>query len=312
MTLRNRQPILVLTLLLALPLLGVSESPPAVRSIIVVASSTVEAHRSAIEGIQAALGESSSQVRIVELAEARSGLAAGVRLETPGIRVIIAVGSEALQIVEGEQPTIPVICTMILRNTPDLSLLASPAATISLDVSIPSLLARLKVLFPEKTRLGIIRNPVLGGLNSAPLPTRTQLQGFTVRVVECSGAEQLLAALDSLQGQVDFVWCLPDGTLYNSATIKPLILASIEHRLPLIGFSENFTRAGAAVGIYPDFRDIGLQTGEVARQVLDGQPLHAPEGPRRLKVAVNQSVLRLLGLRYAAAAADSGEFSILR
>jgi putative ABC transport system substrate-binding protein len=312
MTLRNRQPILVLALLLALPLLGVSESPPAMRSIIVVASSTVEAHRSAIEGIQAALGKSSSQVRIVELAEARSGLAAGVRLETPGIRVIIAVGSEALQIVEGEQPTIPVICTMILRNTPDLSLLASPAATISLDVSIPSLLARLKVLFPEKTRLGIIRNPALGGLNSAPLPTRAQLQGFTVRVVECSGAEQLLAALDSLQGQVDFVWGLPDGTLYNSATIKPLILASIEHRLPLIGFSENFTRAGAAVGIYPDFRDIGLQTGEVARQVLDGQPLHALEGPRRLKVAVNQSVLRLLGLRYAAAAADSGEFSILR
>jgi len=312
MTLRNRQPILVLALLLALPLLGVSESPPAMRSIIVVASSTVEAHRSAIEGIQAALGKSSSQVRIVELAEARSGLAAGVRLETPGIRVIIAVGSEALQIVESEQPTIPVICTMILRNTPDLSLLASPAATIPLDVSIPSLLARLKVLFPEKTRLGIIRNPVLGGLNSAPLPTRAQLQGFTVRVVECSGAEQLLAALDSLQGQVDLVWCLPDGTLYNSATIKPLILASIEHRLPLIGFSENFTRAGAAVGIYPDFRDIGLQTGEIARQVLDGQPLHTPEGPRRLKVAVNQSVLRLLGLRYAPAAADSGEFSILR
>jgi putative ABC transport system substrate-binding protein len=309
--LRNRQPTLVLSLLLALPLLGVSESPPAVRSIIVVASSTVEAHRSAIEGIQAALGKSSSQIRIVELAEARSGLAAGVRLATPGIRVIIAVGSEALQIVEGEQPTVPVICTMILRSTPESHPAVSLAATISLDVSIPNLLARLKVLFPEKTRLGIIRNPALGGLNSASLPARSQLQGFTVRVVECSGAEQLLA-LDSLQGQVDFVWCLPDGTLYNSATIKPLILASIEHRLPLIGFSENFTRAGAAVGIYPDFRDIGLQTGEVARQVLDGQPLHAPEGPRRLKVAVNQGVLRLLGLRYAEAAADSGEFSILR
>ena len=299
-------------MLLALPLLGVSESPPASRSVVVVASSGVEAHRSAIEGIQAALGKSSSQIRIVDLAEARRGLAAGVRLATPGIRLIIAVGTEALQIVEGEQPTVPVICTMILRSTPEPYPAASPAATISLEVSIASLLVRLKLLFPEKTRLGIIRNPALGGLNSAPLPNRSQLQGFTVRSVECTGADQLLAAFDSLKGQVDFVWCLPDGTLYNSATIKPLILASIEHRLPLIGFSENFTRAGAAVGIYPDFRDIGLQTGEIARQVLDGQPLHTPEGPRRLKVAVNQSVLRLLGLRYAPAAADSGEFSILR
>jgi putative tryptophan/tyrosine transport system substrate-binding protein len=311
-TVRKGQPTFVLSLLLGFPLLGVSESRPASPSVVVVASSGVEAHRSAIEGIQAALGKSSSQIRIVDLAEARRGLAAGVRLATPGIRLIIAVGTEALQIVEGEQPTVPVICTMILRSTPEPYPAASPAATISLEVSIASLLVRLRLLFPEKTRLGIIRNPALGGLNSAPLPNRSHFQGFTVRSVECTGADQLLAAFDSLKGQVDFVWCLPDGTLYNSATIKPLILASIEHRLPLIGFSENFTRAGAAVGIYPDFRDIGLQTGEVARQVLDGQPLHTPEGPRRLKVAVNQSVLRLLGLRYAPAAADSGEFSILR
>jgi putative ABC transport system substrate-binding protein len=280
--------------------------------VLVVASSGVEAHRSAIAGIVEALGKSSSQIRIVDLDEARSGLAAGIKLSTPATRVIIAVGSEALQIVEAERPMVPVICTMILRKTSDPNPASSPAATISLDITIPSLLARLKVLFPEKTRLGIIRNPALGGLNAFPLPSRSQLQGFTVRVVDCIGAEQLVAALASLQGQVDFVWCLPDSALYNSATIKPLILASIEYRLPLIGFSENFTRAGAAVGIYPDFRDIGLQTGEVARQVLEGQPLHAPEGPRRLKVAVNQSVFRLLGLRYAPAAAESGEFSILR
>lgn len=307
---RNRQPVVVLSLALALPLLGVGESRSASPSVVVVASLGVEAHRSAIEGVEAALGKSSSQIRIVELAEARSSLAAGVRLSTPATRVIIAVGSEALQIVEAERPTVPVICTMILRGTPSPAV--SPAATISLDITITSLLARLKVLFPEKTRLGIIRNSALAGLNSVPLPARSQLQGFTVRVVDCIGAEQLLAALDSLKGQVDFVWCLPDGALYNSATIKPLILASLEHRLPLIGFSENFTRAGAAVGIYPDFRDIGMQTGELARQVLDGQPVHAPEGPRRLKVAVNQSVFRLLGLRYAPAAAESGEFSILR
>ena len=309
---RNRPFILGAALLLAFPVLALSDSPPAVRTVVVVASLGVEAHRSAIEGMQAALGKSSSQVRMVDLAEARSGLAAGVRLATPGTRVIIAIGSEALQIVEAERPTAPVIGTMILRNTPEPHPAPGPTATVSLDITLTNLLARLKALFPEKTRLGIIRNPALGGLNAVPLPPRSQVQGFTVRVVDCVGAEQLLAALESLKGQVDFVWCLPDGALYNSATIKPLILASIENRLPLIGFSESFTRAGAAVGIYPDFRDIGMQTGELALQVLEGQPMRGPEGPRRLKVAVNQSVFRLLGLHYAPAAADSGEFSILR
>ena len=182
MTVPGRQPTLVLALLLALPLLSVGESPTAPRSVLVVASSRVEAHRSAIEGILEALGKSSSQIRIVELAEAQSGLAAGVRLAIPGTRVIIAVGSEALQIVEAERPTVPVICTMILRHMPEPYPAGSPVTTISLDITVPNLLARLKVLFPEKTRLGIIRNSAVGSLNSFPIPIRSQLQGFTVRV----------------------------------------------------------------------------------------------------------------------------------
>ena len=300
----NRQPTLAWFLLLTLPLLGASDSRPAASSVVVVASVGVEAHRSAVEGIQAALAKSSSQVRIVDLAEARSGAAAGIRLTDPGIRVIIAVGSEALQFVEAQRPAAPVICTMVLRHAAETDgSLARVAATISLDVSIENLIPRLRQLVPQKTRIGIIRSPLSGRSTPAQLQSRAQALGFTVRVVDASGPEQLLPALLSLKGQVDFVWCLPDGTLYNSVTIKPLILASIENRLPLIGFSESFARAGAALGVYPDFRDIGLETGEAARQVMDNQPLHMPDGPRRLKVAMNQSVFRLLGLRSAPAAA---------
>ena len=100
------------------------------------------------------------------------------------------------------------------------------------------------------------------------------------------------------------MWCLPDGALYNSTTVKPLILASLDNRLPLIGFSESFAKAGAAIGIYADFRDVGVQAGEAARQLLEGQNVRQSEGPRRLKVVVNASVLRLFGLRYAASAGE--------
>lgn len=89
MTVRNGRSILVLSLLPALLLFGVGESLCASPSVVVIASLGVEAHRAAIEGIQAALGKS-FQVRIVDLAEARSGLAAGVKLSAPGTRVIVA------------------------------------------------------------------------------------------------------------------------------------------------------------------------------------------------------------------------------
>jgi len=291
------------------PLFAATEGRPR-PTVVVIASVGVEAHRSAIEGIQAALATSPATVRILDLDQASSAARRGPPV-APATGVIIAVGSEAIRVVEAERPKVPAVYTMILRRRPEWDAQGRPApVTIPLDVSEASLLARLKDLFPGKTRLGIILNAGSGDPNGPQLQARAQQLGFTVRIAECAGAGQLVAALASLRNQADFVWCLPDGTLYNSVTVKPLILASLENRLPLIGFSESFAKAGAAVGIYPDFRDVGAQAGEAARQLLDGQIARSSEGPRRLKVAVNPSVLRLFGLRCAAAA--GGEVTVLR
>jgi len=75
-------------------------------------------------------------------------------------------------------------------------------------------------------------------------------------------------------------------------------MASIEHGLPLIGFSAAFVRAGAAAGIFADFRDAGRQAAESALNYEPGRGARPPEPPRRWTVAVNQRVIRLLGLEY--------------
>jgi ABC-type uncharacterized transport system substrate-binding protein len=127
---------------------------------------------------------------------------------------------------------------------------------------------------------------------------RARALGFSVQITDCRNPEELLQALRSLKGRVDFVLCLPDTVLYNGTTVKPIILASLESHLLIVGFSQSFVRAGAAIGVYPDFRDIGIQTGAIAQRQLAGQPVAAEEGPRKLVVAVNQRVIRLLGIEY--------------
>lgn len=292
---------------------GQGQSRTGTPSVTIIATPAIEAHDAAIEGIRAALAKTSVQIRVVDLSASRTATAQPDHFAAPGTRVIIAIGTEALQLVAAERPEVPVISTMVLYKKagglgpPTLS----PSATVLLDVPAALLLTRLKQIFPGKTRLGIIRNPNTGGPTATALEVRSRQLGFTIRVVDCPAPEQLLAELLALKGQVDFVWCLPDSALYNSVTIKPLILASIENRVPLIGFSESFARAGAAVGVYPDFRDIGLQTGEVAHQIIVGQAVQLSEGPRKLKLAVNQSVLRLLGLRYTSPASTE-DFSVLQ
>jgi ABC-type uncharacterized transport system substrate-binding protein len=76
------------------------------------------------------------------------------------------------------------------------------------------------------------------------------------------------------------------------------VLASLESRLPLVGFSPAFVRAGAAAGIYPDYRDSGRQAAEMAERLLRGEDCGPDTGPRRIQVAVNQRVARLLGIDF--------------
>jgi putative ABC transport system substrate-binding protein len=298
---------LALGLALLLPLFG-GNSKPAAPAVTVVANTSIEAHKAAIEGIRRARAAGSTAIHLANLGEAGDR----AQLTPPGTRLIIVLGSEALQVVAAGRPEVPVVSAMILRPPPAASSAGwTPAATISLDVPVPVLLARLKQVFPGKTRLTVIHNAASGAAAPPALPSRLQQEGFTVRIVDITGAEQLLSAFRALKGQTDFVWCLPDGALYNSATLKPLILASIENQLPLIGFSESFARAGAAMAVFPDFRDVGVQTGEVALQLLGGGAAHAVDGPRKLKIAVNQSVLRLIGLKYLSPSSGGEDFSVI-
>jgi ABC-type uncharacterized transport system substrate-binding protein len=119
-----------------------------------------------------------------------------------------------------------------------------------------------------------------------------------VLVLECSRPEDLLGVLERFKS-VDFVWCLPDRSLYNSTTLEPLVRASLRYRLPLIGFSESFVRSGAALGVYPDFADIGGQAGEVARDSVQGKAVPAEVALRKPAIAVNAEIMRMMGLRPA-------------
>jgi putative ABC transport system substrate-binding protein len=192
--------------------------------------------------------------------------------------------------------TAPILATMLLRA--DLGGRLGPqSAAIPLDVPLGDILTRMASVFPGKTRAAIIHNPDVNGVPQSTLAAQARAAGMTLKVLDCPRPEKLLQLFLSLRGQVDFVICPPDGMLFNSTTVRPLILASLENRLPVIGFSESFVRSGAVAAVYPDYFDVGLQAGEMARNYLGGGSLGVNEKPRKLKVAANPRVARLLGLR---------------
>lgn len=290
------RPVRMALAVLAFAGIGTVAAPPRgdQPTVLIVTSTAVEAFDEATEGLRRGL-DAAAKIVVVDLAAKPSDLSG--QLSGKDVRLLISVGNNALEAAV-HFGTAPVLATMVI----EADLKASrrpPAGAVVLDLSLRDELAGLARVFPGKTRVGIIRNPAVSALAEAALVAEGRAAGFSVKVVECPRPEKLLQAFRSLEGAVDFVLCPPDASLYNGTTVKPLILASLEGQLPVIGFSASFVRAGAAAGVYPDYFDAGVQAGELARKYLAGAGAMEIEWPRKFRVAANQRVARLLGLRLA-------------
>jgi putative ABC transport system substrate-binding protein len=269
--------------------------PTSQSGIVVVYESGVDAYTEALEGIGAGLD--GHRVRAIDLKTAPACGELAHLLGSGEARLAIAVGSRALAEVQARKAGVPLVATMVLQGAATEGV----AGTVELDVPLAAQLDVIRTLLPRCSRVGIVRNPARSRYTAEALEARVRKQGFTPSIVNCEGAAHLLKAVASVKGTVDLLLCFPDPDLYNSVTIKPLILASLEDRLPVIGFSPAFVRAGAAAGIYPDYREMGRQTAALALRLLRGEDRAVVEEPAKLHISVNQRVARLLGVEFQTA-----------
>lgn len=269
--------------------------PPVQAGIVVAYESEVDAYSEAVEGLRAGMG--GTLAAAIDLHARGGGAELDKAVAARDVRLLIAVGSHALAEVQNRKPAAPVVAALVLRGPETENL----AGHVDLDIALSTQLGAIRTLLPHCTRVGIIRNPRRWHYSTEALEGRTRKEGFTLVVVDCDGAAHLLKALAAFRGRVDFLLCVPDPDLYNPVTIKPLILSSLEHRLPIVGFSPAFVRAGAVAGIYPDYRETGRQVAELALRMMRGEERTVDDGPAKVRVAVNQRVARLLGIEFAPA-----------
>jgi putative tryptophan/tyrosine transport system substrate-binding protein len=289
-----------------------THQPLAGEQILIVTSSGVPAYEEVLESMRKGMSQQAVYVLDVRQNDAEHILGEALRLKS--VKVLVTIGGESAVAVLAQRSAIPLIATMVVPNqlTKDAGGRGRLASIVPVQVPLSTLLESVKRVFPAKSRLGMIRNAALPDIGPDVLRSTAEAAGFTVKIVDCSGPGELLQVFQSLKDQVDLVLCFPDATLYNSATAKPLVLASLRYMLPLIGFSESFVRAGAVLGVYPDFREMGIRGAELIQKVLNGQTLAKMEHPRKFRIAVNQNITRLLGLSYSQVFGAGEEFVVIR
>lgn len=228
--------------------------------------------------------------------------------------VAVALGMESAVALEHAAPP----ATRLLRAfvfEDDISSGARPArAWVTLGIELPPslLLAQLKKVFPGRTRLGVIRGPMQTAAWSSALDEAARQNGFELHVLDCHNARDLIDVFVRFKSRVDMVWCPFNGRLYNSATLRPLLIASFSNRLPVIGFSEQFVEAGALFGGGPDFFEVGRQAAGLALRLVRREPVAARNETRRFRFSYNERAARLVGVKAALSGAAAREVSVIR
>ena len=281
---------------------------PALRGTLAIVTTTgVSAYDQAIVGIR-------EQMVDCEVLDVHEEKRLRDVLNAQGLVLAIAVGADALAALDRlAPPALPAVKSVLLEwDLAGRSEQKHPGSAITVDMQPAILVDELVSLFPTRTRLGAIRGPMQTESDVGSLEHAARERGLTLKVVTCSEARDLVNRFLQFKSDVDFVWCPPNPQLYNSATLRPLLVASITNRLPVIAYSQQLVEAGALFGGAPDFRDVGRMTAEVALRILQHQAVPARLKARTFHFAYNQRVARLVDVKAGGLEEHGGDLLVIR
>ena len=225
------------------------------------------------------------------------------RKTQPEPQWVVAVGSAALRDMQdlfADDPTPPLLLAVLIprlafeRLADPSRLRAGQISAVFLDQPPARQMELARLAIPSLRALGVL----LGGESraaAAALEKAARERGFELLARQVVG-DGLFPALQALLPEVDGLLAVPDPLVFNSQTATNILAATYRRRIPLIGFSPAYARAGALVSLYSSPDQIGVRGGEVLRQAFSSRILPPPQWPRDFVVRVNQDVARSLGL----------------
>jgi ABC-type uncharacterized transport system substrate-binding protein len=150
-----------------------------------------------------------------------------------------------------------------------------------------------KLLLPNLRRVAIIHGHRHLPQSNAVLEYSSALQIHTLDIEDKIDWPKYLSQL--LQ-ESDVLLAVEDSTIYNSDTIRSILLTTYRHGKFLIGPGRSFVNAGSLASCYTISDQYLKQLTEMVGALLRTRKLPAPQYPRAFRVALNPRVAMSLGL----------------
>lgn len=230
-------------------------------------------------------------------------LPAGVRLEVrtlaqqadmPNADILVTAGGKASRWAAGQWRG-AMLATMLssksFKQMQSGGALPHPMSALFLDQPLPRQVALLRAALPSLKRVGVLYTAG-GDFDAQPLQHELVKQGAQLVTQALQSDDNLSGKLESLLARSEILLAVPDSNIYNSSTIRNILLGSYRRGVPMVGLSAAYVSAGALCAVYSTPEQQAAQSAGMVSDFLHRGVMPPARFPQLYQIALNEEVAR--------------------
>lgn len=222
---------------------------------------------------------------------------------SPLPKLIVVVGTRASMALCARGLNIPALLTLIPQPTYETRLRSACQATqqshstVFIDQPLHRQAAATHLSLPHHRRAVVLLGPDTRDQRLA-IETKLKLGNFEPVLIEVDKIADVFPALERTSKVGTVLLAMPDSLVFTARTAPHILLAAYRYRMPVIGYTESYVRAGALLAVYSTLEQLGQQVGELIKTAVRSSPVTLPPSqfPKYFSVTINRQVARSLGL----------------
>lgn len=213
--------------------------------------------------------------------------------------LIIAIGTKAAETSATQFPGNPALYLFITHNSwSELKGDGHNRAAIIIDQPAERYLKLAKLIAPDAQVLGTVYGPISANQRDRFQAIAFELE-FELAFDSISRESNPLEVISPIFDQCDIFVALPDEALINRNLAQWALHLGFKKQIPIIGFSNSYTKAGALASIFTSPENVSRQSLEWINGYLRQADTSTWKAlsPEYFTITINNRVMNALGLR---------------
>jgi ABC-type uncharacterized transport system substrate-binding protein len=187
-------------------------------------------------------------------------------------RVIVTLGIKAADYAKQQLGKELVISALIPRNSKinsDTDRGNSKHYHLYLDQPVYRSMLLISTLSDSFKNVGVIISKG-DDTTEKPLMRSASDLKLTLQLEKVEKTDQLGASLNRLLRKSDILLALPDTRIHNQSTVSNILISAYRKRIPLVGFSSAYVKAGALAAVFSSPEDIAFHVRDNIAKIYSG------------------------------------------